>query len=154
MNSPAPGLELVFTLRAQLGAPIVLGRFGEGVRRIIPVAGGTFEGPEIQGRILPAGADYQLIHADGFTEIDARYALETDQGETIWVRNTGMRHGPPELIAKLNAGQPVDQSQIYFRTAPVFDTASPRLEWMRRSLFVCVGERYPNEVVIRFYLVG
>lgn len=150
-----PKLELVFELHAQLGAPIVLGQFTGGTtRRIIPVTGGTFDGPRIKGKVLPGGADHQVIHADGFTEVDAQYALETDRGETIHVRNTGMRHGPPELIAKLNAGETVDQSQIYFRTAPVFDTAAPRLQWMRRALFICVGERYPNEVVIRFYLVG
>ena len=151
----APKLEFVFEVRAQLGEPIILGQFtGSTTRRIIPVTGGTFEGPAIKGKLLPGGADHQVIHADGFTEVNAEYALETDRGETIHVRNTGMRHGPAELIAKLNAGEEVDQSKIYFRTAPVFDTAAPRLQWMRRALFICVGERYPNEVVIRFYLVG
>jgi hypothetical protein len=148
-----PKLELVFTLRAQLGAPQVLGQFPEGTRRMIPVTGGTFEGPGIKGKILPGGADWQVIHADGFTEVDAQYVLETDRGERIHVRNTGMRHGPADVIARLNAGERVDQSQIYFRTAPVFDTAAPGLQWMRRAIFICVGERYPDEVVIRFYRV-
>jgi hypothetical protein len=94
-----------------------------------------------------------VIHADGFTEVDAQYVLETDRGERIHVRNTGMRHGPADVIARLNAGERVDQSQIYFRTAPVFDTAAPGLQWMRRAIFICVGERYPDEVVIRFYRV-
>lgn len=153
-HAPAPPkLELVFTLRAQLGPPQVLGQFPEGVRRMVPVTGGTFEGPGIKGKILPGGADWQLIHADGFTEVDAQYVLETDRGERIHVRNRGMRHGPADLIARLNAGERVDQSQIYFRTAPVFDTAAPALEWMRRAIFICAGERYPDEVVIRFYRV-
>jgi hypothetical protein len=147
MNTP-PKLEFVFELRAEVGTPVVLGS-----RRIVPVGSGTFEGPSIKGRLHPGGADYQVIHADGFTEVDARYMLETDQGELIYVSNQGMRHGPPDVIAKLNAGQSVDQSQIYFRTVPRFETAAPGLAWLTRAIFVCVGERYPAGVVIRFYRV-
>src|SRR5207249_1716066 len=106
-----------------------------------------------KGRLLPGGADYQLIHPDGFTEVDARYVLETDQGELIYVSNKGMRHGPPDVIAKLNAGQPVDPSQIYFRTVPQFETTAADLQWLTRSVFVCVGEWHPAGVVIRLYRV-
>ena len=153
-SKPAPPkLELAFEMHAELGAPLDMGKFATGTRRIVPVTGGTFEGPGIKGKVLSGGADFQIIHADGFTEIDATYVLETDKGEKIYVRNTGMRHGPPEVIAKLNAGERVDQSQIYFRTSPSFDTAAPNLQWLRRALFVCVGERYPKEVLIRFYRI-
>jgi hypothetical protein len=147
MDAP-PKLEFVFELRAEVGTPVVLGS-----RRIVPVGTGTFEGPSIQGKLQPGGADYQIIHADGFTEVDARYVLETDQGELIYVSNQGMRHGPADVIAKLNAGVAVDPSQIYFRTVPHFETAAPRLQWLTRSVFVCVGERYPAGVVIQFYRV-
>jgi hypothetical protein len=152
----APELEFVFELKAEVDAPIQVGVTAGRERRIVPIGGGTFEGPGVDGRgirgkLLPGGADYQVIHADGFTEIEARYVLETDQGELIYVSNRGMRHAPPEVIAKLNAGEAVDQSQIYFRVTPVFETASPRLQWLTRAVFVCTGERYPDGVKIRYY---
>jgi hypothetical protein len=79
--------------------------------------------------------------------------LKTDQNELIYVNNRGMRHGPPEVLARLNAGETVDPNLIYFRTAATMETAAPRLQWLSRSIFVCVGERYPTEVVVRFYRV-
>ncbi|MEP6963194.1 MAG: DUF3237 domain-containing protein [Acidobacteriota bacterium] len=149
---PAPQLEFLFELTAPVSEPIRTPA-AEGERRIVPVGEGTFSGPALTGKLIAGGADYQLIHADGFTEIEAHYVLETDQGERISVTNIGMRHAPADVLAKLNAGQTVDQSQIYFRTAPKFDTASPRLQWMTRALFLCTGERYPEGVKIRFYRV-
>jgi hypothetical protein len=117
------------------------------------VNGGTFSGSGLKGKILPGGADHQLLQSDGFTQLEARYALETDAGEKIYVTNRGMRHGPADVLARLNAGERVDPSLIYFRTVATLETASPKLQWMARSLFVCVGERYPNDVVVRFYRV-
>ncbi|MEO8097033.1 MAG: DUF3237 domain-containing protein [Acidobacteriota bacterium] len=148
----APKLEFVFELTAQVSDPIKTPS-AEGERRIVPVGAGTFTGPSLRGKLIPGGADYQLIHSDGFTEIEAHYVLETEQGERVSVTNKGMRHAPADVIAKLNAGQPVDQSQIYFRTVPTFDTSAPGLKWMTRALFICTGERYPDGVKIRFYRV-
>jgi hypothetical protein len=132
---------------------LVVGEVAGGTRRIVDVLGGTFEGPEIKGRILPGGADWQIIREDGFTEVDARYTLETDTGELIYVSNVGMRHAPPEVMRRLNAGDAVDQTQIYFRTVPKFETAAPELQWLTRSIFVATGERYPSGVVIRYWRV-
>jgi hypothetical protein len=151
-----PRLEFVFELKAHVEAPIKVGVTAGRERRIIPIGEGTFEGPGIdgkgiRGKVQPGGADYQVIQPDGFTELEARYILETDQGELIYVVNRGMRHAPPEVIAKLNAGEAVDQSQIYFRVVPTFETSSPRLQWLTRTLFVSTGERYPDGVLIRFY---
>ena len=101
----------------------------------------------------PGGADWQIVRADGFTEVDARYTLETDAGDLIYVSNLGIRHAPPEIIRRLNAGELVDQSQIYFRSVPKFETAAPDLQWLMRSIFIATGERYPNGVVIKFWRV-
>ena len=150
----APKLEFVFELRAEVSKPIEVGQTPAGARRIVPVGAGTFEGPALKGKLIPGGADYQIIHADGFTEVDARYVLQTEKGDLIYVTNKGMRHGPADVIAKLNSGQIVDQSQIYFRTVPQFETAAPALQWLTRSIFVCVGERYPTGVVVRFFKVS
>jgi hypothetical protein len=143
-----PRLAFAFELRVQVGKPIDLGR-----RRVVPILGGVLEGSDMRAKILQGGADYQIIHPDGFTEAEARYVVETEQGQRIYVNNRGLRHGPPEVIARLNAGQLVDPSLIYFRTVPTFETSVPELQWLTRTLFVGIGERYPEEVVVRFYQV-
>ena len=148
-----PTLEFVFEVAAQVSAPAKIPTQA-GERRIVPVLGGTLEGPLLRGKLLPGGADYQVVHSDGFTEIEARYVVETDQGERIYVTNRGMRHAAPEVMAELNAGRPVDPAKVYFRAIPTFETAAPRLQWMTRSLFLTTGERYPEGVKIRCYRIG
>jgi hypothetical protein len=149
---PPPALEFVFEVTAQVAPPDKI-PVKSGERRIIPVTGGTFDGPKLKGKVLPGGADYQLIRPDGFTEVEAHYVLESDRGERVYVTNIGMRHAPPEVIAELNAGKLVDPAKVYFRTTPKFETDAPRLQWMTRAIFVCTGERYPDGVKIRFYEV-
>ncbi|MGD2166504.1 MAG: DUF3237 domain-containing protein [Gammaproteobacteria bacterium] len=150
-----PVLEFAFEVRAEVADPIVVGELPTGqTRRIIDITGGTVEGPGIKGRVLRGGADWQLIRrSDGFTDIDARYALETEEGHIVYVTNVGIRHAPPDVMARLNAGEVVDQADIYFRAIPKFETAAPELQWLMRSIFVSTGERYPNGVVIRFWKV-
>jgi hypothetical protein len=147
-----PQLVLAFELEAQVGPPLKFAG-AQGERRVIPILSGTFTGPDLRGVVVPGGADYQRVHADGFTEVEARYLLETDQGERIDVVNRGMRHAAPDVIAALNAGHAVDPAQVYFRTTPVFDTASPRLRWMVRSIFIATGQRAPAGVRIQCFRV-
>ncbi len=148
-----PTLTFAFEMLAEVAEPVDLGEVTHGRRRIIEIVGGTFEGPEIKGRVVPGGADWQMIQPDGFSELDTRYALETDQGEIIYVQNFGIRHAPPDVMRKLNAGESVDPELVYFRTMPRFETSSPRLQWLARSVFVGTGERYPDGVRIRFWRV-
>jgi hypothetical protein len=130
-----------------------LGDVPRGRRRIIPILGGTFEGPSIRGKVLPGGADWQIVRADGLAELDTRYALQTDHGSVIYIQNAGMRHAPPDVTKKLLAGEAVDPAQVYFRTVPTFETSAPDLQWLTRAIFVGTGERYPAEVVIRVWKV-
>jgi hypothetical protein len=148
---PAPGLVFAFELRATVAAPAELGQVAAGRRRIVQITGGTFEGPGIKGRVQPGGADWQIVRADGFTELDTRYTIETDKGQLIYVQNAGMRHAPADVMQKLLAGQQVDPNLVYFRTVPKFETSAPELQWLTRAIFVGVGERYPTEVVVRFW---
>ena len=123
----------------------------------MPIVGGTFEGHgelSIRGRILPGGADTQIIHDDGLTEADAQYVLETDRGELVSVRNRGLRHAPSDVMAKLLAGVRVDPALVYFRSVPTFETSAPELQVLTRSIFVGSGERYPSEVVLWFWRVS
>jgi hypothetical protein len=152
-HPPAPRLEFVFEVRAEVADPMVVGQVPGGLRRIIDITGGTFEGPRLKGKVLRGGADWQIIKEDGFTEVDARYTLQTDAGDLIYVTNVGIRHAAPEVMRRLNAGEPVEQSEIYFRAVPKFETAAPELQWLMRSIYVATGERYPNGVIIRFWRV-
>jgi hypothetical protein len=152
MLSP-PELVFVFEVRVEVGPPLEIGTTFRGTRRIVPILGGTFEGPGLSGRVLPGGADWQIIHPDGFSELDTRYTLEAESGDVIYVQNRGIRHAPPELMVRLLAGEPVDPSHVYFRTAPTFETAAPGLRWLTRSLFVGMGERQPRAVQIQFWRV-
>jgi hypothetical protein len=155
-QSPAPQpprLVFAFELHAQVAAPLELGDVPRGRRRIVQITGGTFSGSGLKGRILPGGADWQIVRPDGFTELDTRYTLETDKKELVYVQNVGMRHAPPDVMKKLLAGESVNPALVYFRTTPIFETASPDLQWLTRATFVGTGERYPNEVVVRFWRV-
>jgi len=153
-----PRLEPFLDVRARVGPPIDIGSVGTGRRRIVPILGGTCEGREryrdlLSGRVLPGGADWQLIHEDGLTEADARYTLETARGHLVYVQNRGVRHAPPDVMKKLLAGEAVDPALVYFCSTPTFQTAAPDLQELARAIFVGVGERYPSEVVIRFWKV-
>jgi hypothetical protein len=147
----APTLVFAFELRAQVGPPAELGEVTHGRRRIVPILGGTVKGPGFDAKVLPGGADWQIIQPDGFTELDTRYTLQTDKGELVYVQNGGIRDAEPDVMRRLLAGEIVDPKLVYFRTAPKFETSAPNLQWLPRSVFVGVGERFPTEVVVRFY---
>jgi hypothetical protein len=151
--SDDPTLEFAFEVVASLDAPLQLGNTGMGVRRIIGVTGGTVTGPKLNGVVLPGGADWQIVRADGVTEISARYTLQADDGALIYVENPGIREATPEVIARINAGEIVDPSEYYFRTTPRLETSAEKYAWMNRRLFVCKGVRLPDGVEIRYYVV-
>ncbi len=150
---PNLDLECVFELRADLDEAVEVGETAWGVRRIIAIRGGEFEGRFVRGRVLAGGADWQLIRSDGIAELDARYTLETESGELIYVRNRGIRHGPEDVMSRLRAGESVDASLYYFRTVPTFETAARACAWLMRSIFVCSGARFSREVRLRFWRV-
>jgi hypothetical protein len=148
---PPPNLTFAFELRAQVGPPTEIGAVTHGRRRIVPILGGTVRGPQLDAKVVPGGADWQMIQGDGFTELDTRYTLETDKGQLVYVQNAGIRTAPPDVMQKLLAGEIVDPKLVYFRTVPKFETSAPELQWLARSVFVGIGERFPTEVVVRFY---
>jgi hypothetical protein len=150
---PAPGLVFAFEARVEVGPPLEVGQLPRGMRRIVPILRGTFEGPGIKGRVMPGGADWQIIGADGFSELDTRYTLETDGGRIIYVQNAGIRNAAPEVMQRLLRGETVDPKLVYFRTVPKFETSAPELQWLTRNVFIGTGERYPTEVIIRFWRV-
>ena len=152
-HPPLPSLSFAMTVRVQVGAPLEFGDVPRGRRRMIPILGGTFEGPEIRGTVLPGGADWQIVRADGLAELDTRYALQTNRGSLVYIQNAGIRHAPPDVTARLLAGESVDSSQVYFKTVPTFETSAPELQWLTRAIFIGTGERYPNDVVVHVWQV-
>jgi Protein of unknown function (DUF3237) len=146
-----PKLEFVLAARVTVDQPLDLGDVAKGGRRIVPITGGEFAGPQIRGAVLPGGGDWQVLRHDGVAELEARYTLSTDDGALIYVRNLALRHGPPEIIAALAAGRPVDPASYYFRGATFFETSAARYAWLTKTVIVCSGEREPAAVKLRFY---
>ena len=142
----------LFDISATLAPVVSLGPAQTGERRMIAITGGTVSG-RIDGAILEGGADWQTVRPDGLADIDARYLLRTHDGAVIEVWSRGLRHGPPEVMRKLIAGEPVDPSLYYFRTAMRFECAAPALQWLPRVLAVGIGERRPDAVIIKVFEV-
>ncbi|TDH63446.1 DUF3237 domain-containing protein [Dankookia rubra] len=149
----AAGLEFIGQVEVAVGLPLVVGAGPAGERRIVPILGGQVSGPRLAGEILAGGADFQVIRPDGVTEIVARYTLRLADGALVYVVNRGIRHAAPEDMARLLRGEPVAPERVYFRTAPVFETAAPQHAWLHRSLFVGFGERRPDSVLVRIHAV-
>lgn len=149
----APGLEFCFELFVEIDAPLDLGETHHGHRRIVPIAGGRFEGPRLEGTIVPGGADWQVIHPDGVVDIDTRYTLKTKAGALVYLKNAGLRYATPAVTKRMTAGELVAPSEYYFRTNPVFETSAPELQWMVQSLFVGVAERRPHDVSVQVWRV-
>jgi hypothetical protein len=124
-----------------------------GRRRIIGITGGKFAGPRLSGRILPGGADWQVIRADGVAYLDARYTLETTDGALIYVNNKGYRHGPKAVIERLARGEDVDPALYYMRATPWFETSAPAYAWLNRAICVCTGARRALGVELDVYEV-
>lgn len=149
-----PRLEPAFELNGVLEPAVLIGETPQGTRRMVPITGGTFAGAGIRGTVLGGGADWQFVRSDGVAELHALYLLQTDDGARIQVENHGLRHGPPQVMQRLAAGEPVDPSQYYFRAAPRFFAPLGRYDWLNRSLFVCSGLRSPLGIRLWIYRIG
>ena len=149
----APVLLRFAELSVQVAAPIEVGNVGHGVRRVIPILGGTCTARDWTAKVLPGGADFQLIVSERMARLEARYVLETDAGDRIYVHNDAVRTAAPEVMARLVRGEPVDPALVYFRCAPRFEVSAPALAWMMERMFLGTGLRRPNDVVMRFFEV-
>lgn len=149
----APTLDFLATISVQVGEPIELGMTEDGPRRIIPITGGTVTGPSLRGRVLPAGADYQLLKSPRVTELVAKYAIETDEGDHVYIDNFGLRTGDSEDIARLVRGEEVDPQRIYFRCNPRMQASGSRWSWLSQRILIAAGRRFPDEVRLDVYVV-
>lgn len=159
MSLPPPALEHLADLTVYVAAPVEAGQIhglnSRGRRRIIPITGGTLRGPRLQGRVLPGGADFQLVVSETAADLDARYIVELEGpehgGQHLYVQNRALRRGSAADIARLVRGEPVDPAAIYFRCVPTFEVSSPALAWLTESVFVGTGARHPDRVEISLY---
>ena len=149
----APALKRFADLTVEVGVPVEVGAVGHGTRRVIPILGGTCVGSGWSARVLPGGADFQLIANERIARLEARYVLELDGGDRIYVKNEALRTAPPAVMARLIRGEPVDPGDVYFRCVPGFETASASLRWIMERVFIGNGVRRPNDVVMRFFEV-
>ena len=145
--------EPIIRIEADLQEPQLFGKTPYGERRVINILGGTVSGPRVSGKILPGGADWQIIRGDGVADIFAKYTIQLDSGGFVLVTSAGLRHGPPDVIAKLARGEAVPREQYYFRTCVRFETADPEADWLNRVLTIAVGSREKMKVKLDLFEV-
>jgi hypothetical protein len=151
---PGPRLSLVYRLEATVGEPLDFGDVTQGCRRIVPLTGGTFTGPELKGKLVPGvSADWQIVLPDGTALGDIRYALRTDDGNLLYAQMRGVRHGSPDVLDRLGWGEAVEASEYTFRTSTQIETAASALAWISKGIFISVGGRAPGQVIYETYLV-
>lgn len=147
-------LEFVFEARVRVAPPLVVGEGPLGLRRIVPILGGSCTGPRLTAEVLPGGADWQFVRADGVLQLEARYTLRTGDGTLVQVINRGMRHGPAEVLERVFRGEGVDPSEYYFRTVAEFEAPRGPHDWLNRALFLGEAQRRVDEAIVRFHRVG
>jgi len=155
MTMQTPQLEFAFEIKVNVeaGSMQELGMTSKGLKRIIPILGGSFEGPAIKGIVVPGGYDWQLLRNDDVAEIEARYLLKTNEGSLITIVNTGLRHGAANAMQKMAEGKEVLPDEYYFRTIPVFETADKNYSWLTKNIFIANGIRKPAQVYIQVWKV-
>jgi uncharacterized protein DUF3237 len=152
-GTPAmPALEFLVAIDAEVGEVVSLGSGPLGERRVVDILGGSFEGPRLRGKVL-TGQDWQIARNDGVLDIDARYSIETEGGSKVRVVSQGYRHGPPEVMARLARGEPVDPADYFFRTMIRFETGDGELAWLNKTLAVATAVRKARRVQISAWRV-
>jgi hypothetical protein len=131
----------LFVMRLDVRKLLVVGATPGAYRRIGVVPGGAFEGERLCGDVLDGGSDWQSVRSDGSTVLDVRLVLRTRDGALITMTYKGLRHGPPEVVDRIEKGEVVDPESYYFRINPLFETAAPKYDWINRIVAIGVGHR-------------
>ena len=142
--------DFLMNLAVDVGEVVSMGAAPLGERRVVSILGGTFEGRSVGGEVLP-GADWQIARKDGVLDIDARYALKEQGGGLVNVVSQGYRHGSSEVLAALARGEEVDPTTYFFRTIMRFETGTPYLEWLNRTIAVATAQRKARQVLLSAY---
>lgn len=131
----------LFVMRLDVRPLLVVGATPGPNRRVGVIFGGSFEGERLSGEVLDGGSDWQTVRTDGATTLDARVVLKTKDGALISMTYRGVRHGPPDVVARIDRGEVVDPASYYFRINPLFETSAARYDWINRIVAVGIGHR-------------
>ena len=152
--APAPGLVWMTRVTCEVGAVVSLGGPAKhGERRYVPILSGTAQGPELSGELQPGGVDWQVQRADGATEISAHYVIGSADGALIEVQSDGLRHGPPDVMARLAQGEAVSPQAYFFRTLVRLTTGHPQWLHLNKVMAVAVGQREARRVMLDFWRI-
>ncbi len=150
---PAPSLTFLCDMELTVEGAHLPGKTPNGNRRIICVIGGSLRGDKLTAEVVPGGDDWITVQEDGTIIQDVRILLRTNDGELILMAYRGIRTGDLEVLERLDNNEEVDPDEYYFRTAPIFETASSKYSWLNRRLFVSRGIRLPGKVNYSIYTV-
>jgi hypothetical protein len=131
----------LFVMRLDVRKLLIVGATPGAFRRIGVVPGGSFEGERLSGEILDGGSDWQTIRNDGSTTLNVRLVLKTTDDALIGMTYQGVRHGPPDVVARIDKGEVVDPASYYFRINPLFETSAPKYDWINRIVAIGIGHR-------------
>ncbi|MGD9834941.1 MAG: DUF3237 domain-containing protein [Piscinibacter sp.] len=148
---PAPALVPMTQIRCEVGALVSLGAAPAGERRYVPLGSGWARGPELDGELVEGGIDWQLARGDGVLEIAAHYVIRARDGALVEVRSEGLRHGPPEVMARLAQGEAVPRDAYFFRTLMRFTTGAPAWQHLNKVMAIAVGQREARTVLLDVY---
>ena len=137
-----PTLTAIATLKVAIAPPLRIGETAAGLREVIPISGGSVDGPLLKGKVLPGGADWCLTRPDGIAEVWARYTIQTDEGHLVSIINSGFAH-------------PNGDGTYGGRTVPRFEVADGPLAWLRSSVFVAtlLAHASGEQVDLEFFRV-
>jgi hypothetical protein len=146
-------LKEVFKGWVDIAPPVIVGKVPEGIRRVIPITGGRFEGPNLVAKVLPIGADWNIVRPDGMGFLSARYMIETDDGVVVSVLNEGWFRANDSEVQKLVEGESANRDTWYAKLHPRFEAPEGKYEWLNRSTFVCElhAPEGPDLVSMTFY---
>ena len=133
--------RLLFAMRLEVRKPQLVGATPGPYRRVGVISGGSFDGERLSGEILEGGNDWQTVRSDGATTIDVRLVLRTGDDALIGMTYHGMRHGPPQVLQRIDSGEVVDPASYYFRISALFETSAARYAWINRIIAVGIGHR-------------
>ena len=151
---PPPALVPMAHVECDVAVVVSLGVAPAGERRYVPLTGGTVTGPELSGRIVEGGVDWQVARADGALEIAAHYVVRASDGGLIEIRSDGLRHGPAEVMQRLARGEAVRPDEYFFRTVIRFTTGAPAWLHLNKTMAIAVGRRESAKVVLDFYRIA
>jgi hypothetical protein len=143
----------LFVMRLSVRPLQIIGPAAGPVRRVGVIFGGVFEGERLSGEVLDGGNDWQTVRVDSALSLDIRLVLKTDDEALIGMTYKGIRHGPPDILARIDRGEAVDPASYYFRIAPFFETAALKYDWLNRILAIGIGFRREDGPIYNLFEV-